>query len=52
MGLGGVAIVVEEIGVEIVQVTFLLVGGPVAILVYVFDLFARGIDLAREKVGE
>ncbi len=51
VGLGSMAVVDEEIGVEIVQVTLFFVCGSIPVLVDVLDFFAGGVVLAREEVG-
>lgn len=52
MGLGSIAVVVEEVGVEIIQMALLLVRGSIAVLVDILDLLALGVDLAREEIGQ
>lgn len=52
VGLGGVAVVGEELGVQVVEVALLLVGGPEPVLVDVLDLLALGVGVVGEELGE
>jgi hypothetical protein len=46
--LSGLTVIREEVAIEIVEVSFLLAGRPISILVLVFDLFALGVGVVGE----
>jgi hypothetical protein len=48
MCLSCLTVIREEVAIEVVEVSFLLVGGSISILVLVFDLFALGVGFVWE----
>lgn len=50
--LGGLAEICEEVAVEVIEMSLLLVGSTVTVVVLVFDLLALGISLVREELAD
>lgn len=51
MCLSCLAIIGKEIRIQIVQVSLLLAGSSVSIVVLVLDLFPLGVGVVREQLG-